>query len=176
MEEKKRYLTLIFTFLVVILDQYTKYLITANIYLGSIGWSFFGDFIRIIHVRNTGIAFSLGSNISQISRLFSFILLPSFILMIILYYIFKSNINDIQRWSLAGILGGGIGNVLIDRIFRKDGVVDFIDIKFFIIKIKDFYMERWPTFNIADATVFTCGIILFINMIIEDIVKSKTSN
>ena len=39
-----------------------------------------------------------------------------------------------------GIVGGGLGN-LVDRFFRKEGVVDFIDVKFYGL----FGLERWPT-------------------------------
>ena len=52
---------------------------------------------------------------------------------------------------MAGILGGGIGNI-IDRIFRPEGVVDFISVKFYGI----LGFDRWPTFNIADASVVVC--------------------
>ena len=60
-----------------------------------------------------------------------------------------------------GIVGGGFGN-LIDRCFRTEGVVDFIDVKFYGI----FGMERWPTFNIADAAVVVCGILLIISFLL----------
>ena len=76
-----------------------------------------------------------------------------------------------QCWCISGIIGGGIGN-LIDRIFRSEGVVDFIDVKFFGI----FGLDRWPTFNVADAAIVVCGIILittFIIMIIKDSKKEK---
>ena len=57
------------------------------------------------------------------------------------------------------ILGGAIGN-LIDRIARPNGVVDFIDIKFYGL----FGLERWPTFNVADMSVVVSGIVLMIAM------------
>ena len=41
--------------LVIILDQITKILVMKNIPLYTIGASFFGDFLRIIHVANTGV-------------------------------------------------------------------------------------------------------------------------
>ncbi|HOX92234.1 MAG TPA: signal peptidase II, partial [Spirochaetales bacterium] len=61
----------------------------------------------------------------------------------------------LQGAELAGIIGGGMGNIL-DRIFRADGVVDFLSVKFYGL----FGLERWPTFNVADATVVVCGILL----------------
>ena len=56
------------------------------------------------------------------------------------------------------ICGGGFGN-LIDRFFRSEGVIDFIDVKFYGL----FGLERWPTFNIADSAVVVCGILLLIS-------------
>ena len=69
-----------------------------------------------------------------------------------------------------GIVGGGLGN-LIDRFFRAEGVVDFIDLKFYGL----FGLERWPTFNVADSAVVVCGLLLIISFIITFIKESKES-
>ena len=75
-----------------------------------------------------------------------------------------------QRWFLSGIIGGGISN-LLDRFFRAEGVVDFIDVKFFGL----FGLERWPTFNIADSAIVICGAGLFVALLIQEWKgKSKT--
>ena len=85
-----------------------------------------------------------------------FTLLPvAVIIMLGVYYFRTQEFTRLQRWAVAGILGGGTGN-LIDRIFRSSGVVDFIDVKFFGI----FGLERWPTFNIADSAVVVCALLL----------------
>jgi signal peptidase II len=60
-----------------------------------------------------------------------------------------------------GIIGGGIGNI-IDRIFRTDGVVDFVSVKFYGL----LGMDRWPTFNVADSSVVVCFLILLVTMLI----------
>ena len=67
-----------------------------------------------------------------------------------------------------GIIGGGLGN-LIDRFFRKEGVVDFIDVKFYGL----FGLERWPTFNVADSAVVVFGLILVISFIVTSIKETK---
>ena len=72
--------------------------------------------------------------------------------------------------EIIGIIGGGIGNI-IDRFFRAEGVVDFIDVKFFGI----FGLERWPTFNVADAAVVVCGIILIVSFLITICKEKKDS-
>ena len=113
---------------------------------------FNNDILWIIHVRNKAIAFSLGHNLPQIIQPFLFIILPLGVLaFLVAYYWRTSELSALQRWAVAGILGGGLGN-LIDRIFRPEGVVDFISVKFYGI----FGFDRWPTFNIADAGVVIC--------------------
>jgi signal peptidase II len=77
------------------------------------------------------------------------------------YYLSSNDFTRLQRWATAGILGGGIGNI-IDRIFRPDGVVDFISVKFYGL----FGFERWPTFNVADSSVVVCCLLLFATIII----------
>ncbi|MDR3200612.1 MAG: signal peptidase II [Spirochaetales bacterium] len=148
---------------VVILDQISKWLITANIPLRSLGARFFGDLLRIIHVRNPGIAFSMGRDLSDAFRGVLFTLLPVIVIAILTVYYFRSReFTPLQRWAVAGVIGGGAGN-LIDRIFRPDGVVDFIDVKFFGI----FGLERWPTFNIADSAVVVCGLLLALSLFLQ---------
>lgn len=146
---------------VIILDQLTKILIVQNIPRFSIGAQFFDGLIRIIHVSNTGVAFSFGAGWTAAVRQLAFSLVPLVIIgLVISVYFRNKDFNQLQRWAIMGIVGGGIGN-LIDRIFRTEGVIDFIDVKFFGI----FGMERWPTFNVADAAVVICGILLLISFI-----------
>lgn len=141
---------------VLLLDQASKWLIVAHIPLRGTGARFFGDLLRIIHVRNPGIAFSLGRDMPDALRGIFFTLLPIIVIVALVMYYFRSKeFTFLQRWAVAGIIGGGIGN-LLDRVFRPEGVVDFIDVKFFGI----FGLERWPTFNMADSSVVVCGILL----------------
>ncbi|MBR6583864.1 MAG: signal peptidase II, partial [Treponema sp.] len=90
--------------------------------------------------------------------------------MVIVVYLRNNDFTKLQRWCIAGIVGGGIGN-LIDRIFRAEGVVDFIDVKFYGL----FGLERWPTFNVADSAVVVCGILLVISFIQTIIADSKAN-
>jgi signal peptidase II len=156
----KKILPLSLTFTIILMDQLTKFLILATIPRRGIGASFFGDFLRIIHVRNPGIAFSIGKDIPEPIRTALFTILPILVLGILGVHFFKSEeYTSFQRWMVAGILGGGAGN-LIDRIFRPEGVIDFIDVKFYGI----LGLDRWPTFNIADSAVVVCGIGLAISL------------
>jgi len=155
------------TFFVILVDQITKYIVVKTVPLFVIKFSFFDEFLRIVHVRNKAIAFSIGSGLPDDVRTIAFSIFPLIILILLIIYIFRTNEFTIpQRWFLSGIIGGGFGN-LIDRFFRPDGVVDFIDVKFFGI----FGLERWPTFNVADSAIVVCGILLFASLFF----KSKKS-
>ncbi len=152
-----------------LLDQLTKYLIVKNIPYHTIGKSFFGGIIRIIHTRNLAVAFSMGTNFSPLVRLVLFTIVPAAVLLLILIYFLKSSdFSSLQRWAIAGILGGGLGN-LYDRIFKPLGVVDFIDVKFYGI----LGFQRWPTFNVADASVVIFSILLLIAYILEERKKNE---
>ncbi|MCL1813048.1 MAG: signal peptidase II [Treponema sp.] len=157
----KKLLPVSLTAFAIITDQLSKAFIVKN-------WpenTFISDVLNneliwIYHVRNTAIAFSLGHNLPDWLKPILFILLPAAILVLLIAYYFKSDeFTSIQRWALAGILGGGLGN-LIDRIFRPDGVVDFISVKFYGF----LGFERWPTFNLADSFVVIFGILLLITV------------
>lgn len=168
-ELKSKLLPISLAVLVVILDQISKILVMRNIPLYTIGASFFGDFLRIIHVANTGVAFSVGATWSETARRFLFSLIPLIVIGIVIAIYFRNETwTKLQRWAIMGIVGGGLGN-LIDRFFRAEGVVDFIDVKFYGL----FGMERWPTFNIADSAVVVCGIILIVSFIVTYIKESK---
>ena len=167
--EKKKLLPFILTAVVIILDQITKALVVKHIPLMTIGYQFFGDFLRIIHVANTGVAFSMGDSLPLILRRFVFGLVPAIVMvLVVVVYLRNSDFTLIQNWAICGIVGGGIGNV-IDRFFRAEGVVDFIDVKFYGL----FGLQRWPTFNVADSAVVVCGIILIITFIIQVKNESK---
>jgi len=149
---------LLLTGIIILADQCSKSFIAANWPIGSMIKDVFNnDFLQIIHVRNKVIAFSLGQNLPEVVRPALFIALPILVLAVLLWYYFKSDdFTKVQRWAVAGILGGGIGN-LVDRIIRPEGVVDFISVKFYGF----LGFERWPTFNIADSSVVVCCLLLF---------------
>ena len=170
-ELKSKILPITLAVVVIVLDQITKMLVVRHIPLYTIGTQFFGDFIRIIHVANTGVAFSVGASWSETARRFLFSLIPLIVIGIVIAIYFRNNTwTKLQRWSIMGIVGGGLGN-LIDRFFRAEGVVDFIDVKFYGL----FGLERWPTFNVADSAVVICGLLLVISFIVTSIRESKAA-
>jgi signal peptidase II len=161
--DKEQALHLLLTGIIILVDQSIKAFIAANWPINTMVTDVFNNgFLQIYHVRNKVIAFSLGSNIPDSIKPVIFIVVPLLVLGVLLwYYLSSKDFTRLQRWAVAGILGGGIGNI-IDRIFRPDGVVDFISVKFYGL----LGFERWPTFNIADSSVVVCCILLFITIII----------
>lgn len=139
---------LILALVYTILDQASKWLVLNNIPYGS--GIFICDYFNIIHVTNTGVAFSMFQGLNIF-----FILMTAAIVFGVSVFVFKykSELTKLQMHSMTLIAAGGIGN-LIDRIFRG-AVIDFIDVGY-----KTVY--RWPTFNIADSCVFIgVGIFIF---------------
>lgn len=169
--EKKKLLPFILTGLVILADQITKAIVVALIPIYTVGANIFGDLLRIVHVANTGVAFSLGDSMPLAIRRILFAIIPLIVIVLVIVVYFRNDeFNSVQRWAICGIIGGGIGNI-IDRFFRAEGVVDFIDVKFFGI----FGLERWPTFNVADAAVVVCGIILIVSFLITICKEKKDS-
>jgi len=154
-------------FVIVLLDQVTKTLVVQYIPQLSNGGpmiNVIGDFVRLIHARNLGIAFSMGDTLPDGIRTVLFIALPAAVLVALLIYYFRTDeLTRLQRWAVAGIVGGGLGN-LIDRVLRPEGVVDFVDVKIYGL----LGMARWPTFNVADASVVVCGILLVVTMFVGE--------
>jgi len=163
MDSKKKALPFLLTLLVVLADQLSKAFIVSrwpreNTFIKDV---FGNDFLWIIHVRNKAIAFSIGEGLPDQIRALLFIILPLVVIgVLIVYYVKTNEFSLFQRWVVAGIIGGGLGN-LIDRIWRPDGVVDFIS-----VNVYGFLgFARWPTFNVADSCVVVCGILLVLSML-----------
>ena len=171
-EEKETIITKLIPFSItagiIILDQVTKLLIVTFIPLYR-SIKIIGDLLILRHVRNTAVAFGIGRNLPIEIKQVLFLILPIVVIIFLIVFIVRAkDLNKLQRWVLCAIVGGGIGNI-IDRIFRPDGVVDFIDMKFFGI----FGFERWPTYNVADSTIVIGVTVLIISMIISELKLRK---
>ncbi|MGE4583973.1 MAG: signal peptidase II [Sphaerochaeta sp.] len=163
-KQHSRYLPLLLTVFILLLDQLSKAWIVAHIAENTVGYRFLGDFLAIVHVRNTAIAFSMGDSLPLMVKFLFFILVPLALVVAvcIVYGSRKFTLSSFHRWVLALFLGGGIGN-LIDRMFRDFRVVDFIS-----VKVYGFLgFERWPTWNVADASLVVSGILLALSLLFE---------
>jgi signal peptidase II len=163
----KRFKPLILSAFIIIIDQLSKNWVVNRIPENTVGYSLFGGFLDIIHVTNNAVAFSLGQGLSENIRAVLFILIPIVVMAYVVKIIVSKKkpfeINNFQIWVLAGFLGGGCGN-LFDRIFRQFKVVDFMSNRVYGL----FGLERWPTWNFADATVVVCGILMVLSIILEE--------
>jgi signal peptidase II len=162
----------------VIVDQVTKLLVKGfsipflnfnydGMYYGQ-SIPIIGDFFRLTYIENPGMAFGFepGPKFKLAISLFS--LIASIGLVFYLYLIRNKSLS--LRLAIAFILGGAIGN-LIDRTFYGvlfgyaplffGSVVDFFDFDFFNFTIFGTSYDRWPIFNIADASV-TIGVLILI--------------
>lgn len=172
MKNKKEYfLPFLLTVLIIIIDHTSKFLAVKYMQPYTVFRSFFGDFLNLLLVYNPGAAFSLGAGLGDVARRLFLGALPLLLLIILIIFYFKSSeFSKSQRWFICGIIGGGFGN-LLDRFFRSEGVVDFIDVKFFGI----FGMDRWPTFNAADAFIVCSVIGLALTVIIQGLKQKKAA-
>ena len=131
--------------LVIVIDQLTKALVRANLGVGEV-W-FDAGFLQIINVHNTGAAFGIFKDHSLTFIITSII---GVIVILILIFLLRSRWRFLEsmwvRVGMALVMGGIIGNNLIDRV-RMGYVTDFIDFKV------------WPAWNVADASI-TVGVII----------------
>ena len=130
---------------IVAVDQLTKYLVLTQIPLyGDV--DVFPGVVGLTYVKNYGAAFSS----FQGMRWVFVIIFAVFLLAVIWEYRAKyMPFTTLERWCIAAICGGGLGN-MIDRV-RFGFVVDMIKTEFI-----DF-----PVFNVADCFI-TCGAILLV--------------
>ena len=135
-------LFVLFTAGIVAVDQLTKYLTVANIPL-HVDKPFIPDFLSLTYEQNRGAAFSSFEGMQWL-----FALIFAVFTALILWEYFKKPMpfSKFDRWCIAAIYGGGLGN-MIDRL-RFGYVVDMIQTDFM-----DF-----PVFNVADCFI-TCGCI-----------------
>jgi signal peptidase II len=114
-------------------------------------------FFGLVHVRNTGVAFSLLSNLDS-RWVHPFLILATVLAMgAVLAYIAFLPCRGAAPVGLGLILGGAIGN-LIDRA-RLGYVVDFLDLYW--------GNHHWPTFNVADVGISVGVALLLIDMVVS---------
>ncbi len=124
---------------VLALDQLTKVLVRANVERGEQIALLLG--VDLVHVRNTGVAFSLFSGGGT-----ALVVIPLVALLGLLAFLLLGPAASRPLvWLPSGlILGGALGN-LVDRV-RAGAVTDFIDPPY------------WPAFNVADVAI-TFGVV-----------------
>ena len=148
----------VISFLIVALDQLTKWLVKAHVPLFSRINVF--SWFDITHLQNPGIAFGMLRNMSEDIRFYFYIAV--FVLVLIVIFFFLRRLEEEQRlfrYALAFVLGGAIGNS-IDR-FAYGYVTDFIAV----------YWPGnpdllWPPFNVADSAITVGAISILISGVV----------
>lgn len=148
MRNKYLFLFVISSALIVV-DQYTKFMVTLHIPL-NYSVKVVEGFFNLTHIRNSGVAFGIFSE--QNSELKPYLLIfVSIVAIMAIMVIFHQTEKDkrLVQTGLVLVFSGAIGN-LIDRVIHKE-VIDFLD----------FYVENqhWPAFNVADSCI-TIGVML----------------
>ena len=134
---------------IVAADQVTKYLTVQNIPLFGNIPALKGVF-HFTYVQNTGAAFS---SFEGMQWLFALVFALFTAGVIFEFITRKMGFTNLERWCIAAIWAGGLGN-MIDRI-RLGYVVDMICTDFI----------RFPVFNVADIFI-TCGCILLLTHLV----------
>ena len=144
---------IIVVFVVVMLDQITKYMIVSNMTEGM-SIPIIDQVFHLTFVLNPGAAFGMLEHNSEF-----FIIMAIVVLMFVVYMRKKILEEPLPiQIGIALFVGGALGN-LIDRM--KTGlVVDFFDFRI------------WPVFNIADIAI-CLGVGVMIWSIIREELKSR---
>jgi len=126
--------------LVVGLDQLTKHTIAAGIADGQTRSLIPG--VKLVHVRNTGVAFSLFSGGGALVLVFTLLVLA-----LLVGYLARRPDRPLLWLPTGMLVGGALGN-LIDRV-ANGAVTDFIK------------LPAWPAFNVADMSI-TFGVLVLV--------------
>ncbi len=142
---KKLIQYILFILAIIAADQWTKWIVVEHIPLhGRV--DFLPGILSWTYTQNTGAAWSM---LEGQQWLFIVVFAVLTALLLLEYFKFSMPFTSFERWLIAAIYGGGLGN-LIDRV-RLGYVVDMIKTEF----------VDFPVFNVADCFI-TCGCILLI--------------
>ncbi|MCB0837236.1 MAG: signal peptidase II [Bacteroidetes bacterium] len=141
----------------VVADQVSKKIARSNLNYDE-RIEVVGDYFILLMVENEGAFLSLGDELPEVMRKILLIILPSIILLFLMFSIMVR--ADMQRGFMIGvcfIIGGGIGN-MIDRIIHGS-VTDFLN-----IGIENL---RTGIFNFADMSISAGFIIILVGYVME---------
>ncbi|BCA56205.1 Lipoprotein signal peptidase [Nitrospira sp. KM1] len=142
---------------IVVIDQMTKFWVMQTMRLHET-IPIIPNLFSLTYIRNPGAAFGLLAGSSNAFRMVFFGVTSLFALGLLGTILIRLPERDwIGQLSIAGILGGAIGN-LIDRV-RFGEVIDFLDV----------YVEpyHWPAFNVADSAISIGVVCLIIHFAFE---------
>ena len=130
---------------VIALDQATKMMI-REVPLDA-EYRIIGDFLRIVHVENSGAAFGMFQGSTKLLLVLPAVIIAAAVF-VLLRYPDKGRKSVAEKTALCLIVSGGIGNI-IDRLMFGH-VTDMISFSIFP-----------PVFNVADIAVTVgCGLLM----------------
>ena len=157
---KKFFLNFMILITIFLIDRISKYYILKLAEVEGSVDMYITSYLNLFLIWNKGVAFGLLSmNESIVYNLVTIII--SLIIIIILFMMIKN--DNIQRYFLALLAGGALGN-LYDRIVYA-AVPDFIDLHY-----QGFH---WFVFNVADIFI-TVGV--FCLILVELFYNDKITN
>tara|TARA_B110000037_G_scaffold21128_1_gene23113 strand:- start:513 stop:1007 length:495 start_codon:yes stop_codon:yes gene_type:complete len=157
---KKFFLNFIILSTVFLIDRISKLYILKLAEVGNSVDIYLTSYLNLFLIWNKGIAFGLLSmNASMVYNIITLII--SLIIFVIFFIMWKN--DNIQRYFLALVSGGALGN-LYDRIVYT-AVPDFIDLHF--------HGFHWFVFNVADIFI-TVGV--FCLILVEFFYNNKNTN
>ena len=157
---KNFFLNFIILLIIFLIDRVSKFYILKLAEVGNSVDIYVTSYLNLFLIWNKGVAFGLLSmNESMVYNAIT--LMISLIIIVILFMMWKN--DNVQRYFLALVAGGALGN-LYDRIVYN-AVPDFIDLHF--------YGFHWFVFNIADIFI-TVGVLCLI--LVELFYNNKITN
>ncbi|MBN1249085.1 MAG: signal peptidase II [Anaerolineae bacterium] len=141
---------------VLLIDQLSKAWVVENLSLYQptdlVPW--LAPVLSFTSIRNTGVAFGLFQGLGSFFAVFS-------ILVLVGVFAFRRTISpdDLRvHLSLGLVVGGALGNNIVDRLLRGH-VVDFLDVNFWPL-------QNWPVFNIADSAIVVGVAVLLLDSLL----------
>ncbi len=144
----------IFSIILIIIDQFTKYLVVTNI-ANENPVVLIDNFLKLYYIENRGAAFGILQGFRSLFTVITILVLLFLIVFLIRNY---NKVPFIYLVSFSLLIGGTIGN-FIDRI-RLHYVVDFISMRFF--------GHDFAIFNFADMFIVLGTVLISIGIVLHD--------
>ena len=148
----------IIAFIIIIIDQFTKYLTISSISLGEI-IKVLPGILSFTYIQNTGAAWS----ILQGQMIFFYIVTIIVVCLLVNFLHNDAKGSPLLSTAIAFMIGGALGN-FIDRLFHQF-VIDMIRLEFI----------SFPIFNVADMALTIGVTLMIIGVIYEEYIADKES-
>jgi signal peptidase II len=146
--QRQRVLWVILVVTLIGIDQLTKTYFSQTLALGDA--IYVTDWFNLVHVLNTGAAFSFLANADGWQR--PLLIGVSFLVIVpVTLVCLSEKTESIERWAGGLVVAGGTSN-LIDRI-QTGAVVDFLGLHW--------RGWHWPAFNFADSYI-VCAVVVWV--------------